>query len=165
MGSFPAVIAFPTACSLTWHFLPPAYTAKDVSVKSRNRERALGFGCGNCPCGSSGCWVERGSPGWEEVPLGGSLHPLSLLLVLRLGRLSPTPEAKGGWLGAGGRALFPRLSGHITLSPPARDAALSKGLWNQFAVGLMGQHHELGPLSSIAHSYGPDHSFARCLRH
>lgn len=40
--------------------------------------------------------------------------PSPLLPMLRLGRLSLTPKAKGGWLGAGGRALFPRLSGHIT---------------------------------------------------
>lgn len=60
--------------------------------------------------------VAAQAAGWEEVLLGGKRFPWlevsipsPLVLVLRLGRLSLTPEAKGGWLGAGG-SLFPRLS-------------------------------------------------------
>lgn len=85
-------------------FLPDACTAEDV-CRAESRERASGFGCGNCPRGSSGCWVGGGSPGGEEVPLAGSLHPLSLVAHVEAGKAEP--HSRSQWCLAGRRRQSP----------------------------------------------------------
>lgn len=59
-------------------FLPRAYTAKDVSVQSREQGEGSGVWLWELSMWQL-LWVGRRSSGWEEVPLAGSLHPLSLV--------------------------------------------------------------------------------------